>query len=173
MMIRKVFSLFSLLITCFFVAACGTSESSKATNTTAATNANVAVNTNINRKPEPPRNPQTPFEKALFSVRVAELDQVLVFERKDKNPLNKEDKEFLRANSPNETGREVNRWTLTEDNKYAIAGTNFKFKAEQIAALQKRFDVKDFSQGDGVEINLSDYAANEKKMQPENANQNK
>ncbi|MBC7796981.1 MAG: hypothetical protein H7Z37_08920, partial [Pyrinomonadaceae bacterium] len=46
--------------------------------------------------------------------------------------------------------------------KFAIAGTNFYFKPEQIAALQQRFDVKDFSKGDGVEMNVSEYSVSER-----------
>lgn len=168
-MTRIIFYL-SLIITasCLISACGGSSNSAEVT----SANTNLNGNSNANLKPEPPKNPQTPFEKALFSIRVGDFEQVLVFERKDKNVLTKEDKDFLRANSPNEIGREVNRWAVAEDNKQALAGTNFRFTNEQIAALQKRFDVKDYSAGDGVDINLEEYTAAEK-ARLENASQNK
>ena len=109
---------------------------------------NSAAKTNVNLKPEPLRNAQTPFEKALFSVRVGDFDQVLVFRRRDGGKFTSEDKQFLRDNSRSEQGREVNRWAQCEDEKCFIAGTNFKFTRANLTALQTRFDIKDLSQGD-------------------------
>lgn len=106
------------------------------------------ANANVNLKPEPPRNAQTPFEKALFSVRVGDFDQVLVFRRRDGGRFTSEDKQFLRNNSKSEQGREVNRWAECEDEKCFIAGTNFKFTRANLLALQSRFDIKDLSQND-------------------------
>ncbi|MBC7798920.1 MAG: hypothetical protein H7Z37_18780 [Pyrinomonadaceae bacterium] len=138
---------------------CGNATPDTAKSSSSNANINLVVNTN---RPEPPKNPITPFENDLFDVRIAEVDQVLVFRRKDENALTSEDKKFLRENSPNETGYSVNRWVVDKGDKFAIAGTNFYFKPEQIAALQQRFDVKDFSKGDGVEINVSEYSASER-----------
>jgi len=111
-----------------------------------------AANTNAKQlnsnKPEPAKNAVTPFEKALFSVRVGDFDQVLVFRRTDGAVFTREDKDFLRQNSPNEPGRNVNRWSACEDEKCYIAGTNVKFTREQLKALMKRFDVKDLSESD-------------------------
>ncbi|MEP6925867.1 MAG: hypothetical protein ABI954_15475 [Pyrinomonadaceae bacterium] len=114
----------------------------------------VVAKTNANLKPEPPRNPQTPFENALFSVRVGDFEQVLVFRRRDGSIFTSQDKQFLRNNQPSEQGREVNRWRQCEDEKCFVAGTNFKFTRANLVALLSRFDVKDYSKGDGVEVIL-------------------
>lgn len=128
-----------------FSSGCGGSGDNSATS---VNDNSAAAKTNVNQKPEPQRNAQTPFEKALFSVRVGDLDQVLVFRRRDGGIFKSEDKDFLRNNSPSEQGREVNRWRQCEDEKCFIAGTNFKFTRQNLIALQSRFDVKDLSQSD-------------------------
>ena len=133
--------------------ACGEAETTNANvgNQSAANvNAKSAVESN---KPEPPQNATTPFEKALFSVRVGYFEQVLSFERKDGAKLTRADKDFLRANSPNAADRNVNRWTVSDDDKAALAGTNFKFTPENIAALKTKFTIKDYSMSnEGAEI---------------------
>ena len=134
----------------FFSSGCGGNDSGVSANDNSA-----VAKTNVNLKPEPPHNAQTPFEKALFSVRVGDFDQVLVFRRRDGGAFGKEDKQFLRDNSKSEQGREVNRWAECDDEKCFIAGTNFKFTRTNLIALQSRFDVKDLSQSDdGVEVIL-------------------
>jgi hypothetical protein len=145
----KTFFYVCVIGTVLFSFACGGGNSAPA-------NANSSTaNTNVSLKPEPQRNAQTPFEKALFSVRVGDFDQVLVFRRRDGGTFTSEDKQFLRNNSQNEQGREVNRWTQCEDEKCFIAGTNFKFTRANLVALQSRFDVKDLSQSDnGVDVVL-------------------
>ena len=136
---------------CLFSFGCGGGNSETAANDNSA----VANTANANLKPEPPRNAQTPFEKALFSVRVGDFDQVLVFRRRDGGVFTSEDKQFLRNNSQSEQGREVNRWAQCEDEKCFIAGTNFKFTRANLIALQSRFDIKDLSQSDdGVDVVL-------------------
>lgn len=125
---------------------------------TSANNNSAAANINANFRPEPPKNPQTPFENALFSVRVGDFEQVLVFRRRDGGAFTDEDKNVLRSNSPAEQGREVNRWTKCEDEKCFVAGTNFKFTRANLLALQNRFDVKDYSTGDGVDVILPEDA---------------
>jgi hypothetical protein len=130
-----------LISTVLFSFGCGGSNSATSTDD------NSVAKTNVNLKPEPPRNAQTPFEKALFSVRVGDFDQVLVFRRRDGGTFTSDDKQFLRDNSQSEQGREVNRWAQCEDGKCFIAGTNFKFTRANLTALQTRFDIKDLSQG--------------------------
>lgn len=119
-----------------------------------AVNENRAANKNVSNKPEPPKNLNTPFDKALFSVRVADFDQVLVFRRKDGGDFNNADKDFLRQNSPNAPEQNVNRWIRCDDGKCYIAGTNFDFSRANLIALQNRFEVKDWSKGDGVDVVL-------------------
>ena len=133
--------------------ACGEAETTNANiGNQSSTNANANAKVEPD-KPEPPQNATTPFEKALFSVRVGYFDQVLSFERKDGAKLTRADKDFLRANSPNTFDRNVNRWTVSDDDKAALAGTNFKFTPENIAALKTKFIIKDYStSNEGAEI---------------------
>jgi hypothetical protein len=114
----------------------------------APTNENRAASTNTNAEKKPellPKNPQTPFERALFSIRVEDFEQVLVFRRKDGGAFTEEDKDFLRKNQEQNVDRRVNRWIACDDGKCFIAGTNFEFSRENLVALQNRFDIKDYS----------------------------
>lgn len=136
------------------------------------TSSNVAATTNQNsnasasQKPEPPKNPTTPFEKALFNVRVGDFEQVLVFSRPDGGVLTTDDIEFFKAHTENEQGREINRRLKSDDNKFIVAGTNFLFKTEQLAALQQQFNIRDYtSSNEGRELDLSQYSAEEKARQ--------
>lgn len=143
-------------------AACGGADATA--NQTAVVNHNGAASAAnaANKKPDPPKNAQTPFEKALFSIRVGDFDQVLVFKRKDNGEFTEADKEFLRANQPTEPGRTINRWVRCDDGKCFIAGTNFPFTRENLVALQSRFDVKDYSQSnDGADVTLPEPANNQ------------
>lgn len=146
--VKTAFYCCAISVALFFTG-CGGNDSA-----TIANSESSGASKNANVKPEPPKNPQTPFEKALFSVRVGDFDQVLVFRRRDGGVFTDEDKQFLRNNQPREQGREVNRWAQCEDEKCFVAGTNFKFSKGNLTALQSRFDVKDYSAGDGVEVVL-------------------
>lgn len=148
--LNSYFSLCFCAFVVLFAFGCGGNQTATTVNENRAT-----ISNNANAKPEPPKNPQTPYEKALFTVRVEPFDQVLVFRRRDGGVFTKEDKDFLRENSPNHPGRNVNRWVQCEDEKCFIAGTNFEFTRENLVALQSRFEVKDLSRSDaGEEITL-------------------
>lgn len=88
-----------------------------------------------------PKVPKTPFENDLDYVRRGQFTYVFVFSRMDGEAFTREDIEYLKANSPNET----NQWVSSDEGKRVIAGTNFEFKPENLAALQKRFKIDDFS----------------------------
>lgn len=130
-----------------FSVGCGGASETVSQNTN-ANRTSVAVNGSASDKPEPQKNPSTPFEKALFNVRVGDFEQVLVFRRKDGGKFTEEDKEFLRQNSPNSPDKNVNRWTACDDGTCFVAGTNNEFTRENLIALQSRFDAKDYSKGD-------------------------
>lgn len=88
----------------------------------------------------PESTPATQFERDMKYVRGAHFTYVWVFSRKDGKELNSEDSQALRTNAPR-----VVDWVMTESNKKVIAGSNFPIEAPQMTALQKRFNVEDYS----------------------------
>lgn len=89
------------------------------------------------------------LEKDLQTMRNANFDFVYVFRRKDGGVLDGEDKKYLKANSPVFT----NRFVLTDENKAAIAGSSYKFEAENLDNLQKRFVIENFSKPENQQTN--------------------
>jgi hypothetical protein len=88
----------------------------------------------------PESTPATQFERDMKYVRGAHFTYVWLFSRKDGKELNSEDSQALRTNAPR-----VVDWVMTESNKRVIAGSNFPIEDPQMAALQKRFNVEDYS----------------------------
>jgi hypothetical protein len=88
----------------------------------------------------PESTPATQFERDLKFVRDGHYTRIWVFSRKDGKPLVKEDSESLRTNAP-----KVVDWVTTDENKKVIGGSNFDIEPAQMAALQKRFKVEDYS----------------------------
>jgi hypothetical protein len=88
----------------------------------------------------PESTPATQFERDLKYIRDGHFTYVWVFSRKDGKELTSEDSEALRTNAP-----KVVDWVTTEEKKKVIAGSNFPLEAPQMAALQKRFNVEDYS----------------------------
>jgi hypothetical protein len=87
----------------------------------------------------PESTPATQFERDLKYVRDAHFNYVWIFSRKDGKELTKEDSDALRTNAP-----KVVDWVKTDQNR-VIAGSNFPLEATQLAALQKRFNIQDYS----------------------------
>src|ERR1041385_2789199 len=87
----------------------------------------------------PASTPATQFERDLKYVRDAHFNDVWIFSRKDGKELTKEDSDALRTNAP-----KVVDWVKTDQNR-VIAGSNFPLEATQLAALQKRFKIEDYS----------------------------
>ena len=81
------------------------------------------------------------FEKDLRDMETANFDYVFIFRRKDGGVFDKDDKKFLRQNTPPET----NRFILSDEEKAFIAGSGFAFFPEQMTALNSRFIVEDHS----------------------------
>lgn len=98
----------------------------------AATNANAQGNENA---------PVSALEQDLQTMRTANFDYIYVFRRKDGGVLDGEDKKYLKANSPIFT----NRFILSEEDKAAIAGSSYKFEAQNLEKLQERFVMENFS----------------------------
>jgi hypothetical protein len=88
----------------------------------------------------PEATPATQFERDLKYVRDGHFTYVWVFSRKDGKELTKEDSDALRTNAP-----KVVDWVTTDGNKKVIGGSNFQIDPPQLAALQKRFKIEDYS----------------------------
>lgn len=102
-----------------------------------STSGNDAPDTSTYR---PEATPATEFERDLKFIRDGHFTHIWVFSRKDNKEFVKEDSEVLRVNAP-----KVVDWVKTDANKRVIAGSNFDLEPEQMAALQKRFTVEDYS----------------------------
>ena len=100
------------------------------------------ANSTILKDVPPPPTPmstvdlkKTSFEQDLRDMQTANFDYIFVFRRKDGGIFDKDDKKFLRDNTPIET----NRWTSTDEGKAYIAGSGFGFSPENLNALKSRF----------------------------------
>ena len=88
----------------------------------------------------PESTPATQFERDLKYIRDGHFTHVWIFSRKDGKELTSEDSAALRTNAP-----KVVDWVTTDGNKKVIGGSNFDIEPAQMAALQKRFKVEDYS----------------------------
>src|SRR5882762_3649218 len=88
----------------------------------------------------PESTPATQFERDLKFIRDGHFTRIWVFSRKDGKEFTKVDSAVLRANAP-----KVVDWVTTDANKKVIAGSNFDLEPAQMAELQKRFKVEDYS----------------------------
>lgn len=87
----------------------------------------------------PESTPATQFERDLKYVRDAHFTYVWIFARKDGKELTPEDSHVLHTNAP-----KVVDWVKTDQNR-VIAGSNFPLEPQQLANLEKRFKVEDYS----------------------------
>ena len=88
----------------------------------------------------PEATPATQFERDLKYIRDAHFAYVWVFSHKDGKEFTKEDSEALRTNAPR-----VVDWVMTDSNQKVIGGSNFDIDPAQLAVLQKRFKIEDYS----------------------------
>jgi hypothetical protein len=88
----------------------------------------------------PESTPATEFERDLKYVRDGHFQHIWVFSRTDGKELTSEDSAALRTNAP-----KVVDWVTTDGKKKVIGGSNFEIEPAQMAALQKRFKVEDYS----------------------------
>lgn len=84
---------------------------------------------------------KTSFQQDLRDMQTANFDYIYAFRRKDGGAFDKDDKKYLRENTPLET----NRFILTDEGKAFIAGSGFGFSPAQMDALQNRFVIEDYS----------------------------
>ena len=85
--------------------------------------------------------PKSDFERGLDTVSRGSYVKIYVIRRADGQPLAPEDRQYLRQNTPMETGM----WIVTEDGRAAIAGAGFEFEPKHFEALAKRFTVEDYT----------------------------
>lgn len=88
----------------------------------------------------PEATPATQFERDLKYIRDGHFTYVWIFSRKDGKELTPDDSQALRTNAP-----KVVDWVTTDEKKKVIAGSNFPIEPPQLAALQKRFNIEDYS----------------------------
>lgn len=84
--------------------------------------------------------PATEFEQKLKDVQDGHFQHVWVFRRIDGKAFTSEDSEYLRTNAPR-----VVDWIGLDDKKAYIAGSNFPLEPNNLAALQKRYKIEDYS----------------------------
>lgn len=84
--------------------------------------------------------PATEFEQKLKIVQDAHFQHVWVFTRVDGKEFTSEDSEILHTNAP-----KVVDWVGMDDKKRFIAGSNFPIAPVNLAVLQKRYKIEDYS----------------------------
>ena len=88
----------------------------------------------------PESTPATQFERDLKYERDAHFQHLWIFTRKDGKPFTKDDSAILRTNAP-----KVVDWVLTDEGRKVLAGSNFDIDPANMAVLQKRFTMEDYS----------------------------
>jgi len=88
----------------------------------------------------PEQTPATEFEQKLKIVRDAHFTYVWIFTKLDGRAFTPEDSQVLHTNAP-----KVVDWVGMDDKKKFIAGSNFPIEPPQMAVLQKRFKIEDYS----------------------------
>jgi hypothetical protein len=96
----------------------------------------VAVNMNSSRA-------ISSFDQDLDAMRTADFKFIVVFRRKDGQPLDAADKELI-----SRTGSQANRRRLSDGGKAVIIGSNFPFNTGEFEGLTKRFKMDDYSKPD-------------------------
>jgi len=87
----------------------------------------------------PESTPATQFERDMKYMRDAHFAHVWIFSRKDGKEFTKEDSDILHTNAP-----KVVDWVKTDQNR-VLAGSNFPLEPAQLATLQKRFNLEDYT----------------------------
>jgi hypothetical protein len=85
----------------------------------------------------PESTPASQYERDLKYIRDGHFNNVWVFTRKDGKPFTSEDSQVLRTSAPR-----VVDWVTTDEQKKVLAGSNFPVEPDQMAVLQKRFNVE-------------------------------
>jgi hypothetical protein len=84
--------------------------------------------------------PATEFEQKLKIVKDGHFEHVWVFTRIDGKEFTSDDSQMLHTNAP-----KVVDWVGLDDRKTFIAGSNFPIEPLNLAVLQKRYKIEDYS----------------------------
>ena len=84
--------------------------------------------------------PATEFEQKLKIIQDAHFQHIWVFTRIDGKEFTSEDSDILHTNAP-----KVVDWVGMDDKKKFIAGSNFPVDPQNLAVLQKRYRIEDYS----------------------------
>lgn len=105
---------------------------------------NSANNSQAQETPAPTVDPnkKRTFEDDVAGVRYNNYKFIFVLRRKDGQPMNAEDGQYLRAYTRSETNQRL----MADEGKALIIGSNFRFYAGQFDALNRRFDFQDLSE---------------------------
>ena len=85
--------------------------------------------------------PKDTLESALGSVQRSGFSYIFVIRRKDGGQFTKEDKTYVRENSPPET----NQFVLTDEDRVIIVASNYPSLVDSLEIWRKVFNVEDFS----------------------------
>ena len=88
----------------------------------------------------PLATPATEFEQKLKDIRDGHFQYVWIFSRLDGKEFTSEDSTILHTNAP-----KVVDWVGMDDKKKFIAGSNFPVDPKNLAGLQKRYKIEDYS----------------------------
>ena len=88
----------------------------------------------------PLATPATEFEQKLKDIRDGHFQYVWIFSRLDGKEFTSEDSTILHTNAP-----KVVDWVGMNDKKKFIAGSNFPIDPKNLAPLQKRYKIEDYS----------------------------
>lgn len=127
-----------LLIVVVLVSSCGPNQRilESANENQASTEEPVAIN--VNATP-----PVSGFDQDLNAMRTADFKFIIVFRRKDGQPLDAADKDLIARKAVN-----ANRRSLSDEGKAVIIGSNFPFMTGVFDELKERFSMENFSRPD-------------------------
>jgi len=92
----------------------------------------------------PPRS-NDPLEKEIEAMKTADFNFIYVLSRRDGAIFTSDDKAFIRKTTQN-----VNRRTLSDDEKAVIIGSNTKMPSELLDAIRGRLELKDYSKPESI-----------------------
>ena len=127
-----------LIVIACAAAACGPNQRIlESANGNSSSDTDVAA-VNSNSAPAPPG-----FDQDLESMRAADFRFILVFRRKDDQPMDAADKDWISRN----VGAQANRRRLSDGGKAIIIGSNFPFPPLPKESAT-RFKMDNFSKSD-------------------------
>jgi hypothetical protein len=130
---------------CLVAIACGPNETVLRSNTP----------TPVPSGPSPTQPPSNdPLEKEIEAMQTADFNFIYVLKRPDGGVFDADDKSQVRKVTAN-----VNRRTLSDDEKAVIIGSNTQLPANLIDTIKARFVFEDHSKP-GLEVTNSNAAAN-------------